>query len=100
MDANKVVAGKRNENRILELKLKNEKLGLDLDELSVREKLALSSSIISDYNIGLIRVNNTLGNKILVKEFERVIPQMNSTKALIIDLRNTVSGGIHQLLNQ
>jgi carboxyl-terminal processing protease len=93
--ANKVVAGKRNENRILELKLKNEKLfRLDLDELSVREeKFALSPSIISDYNIGLIRVNNTLGNKILVKEFERVIPQMNSTKALIIDLRNTVSGG-------
>jgi Periplasmic protease len=28
-----------------------------------------------------------------VKEFERVVPQMDSTKALIIDLRNTVSGG-------
>lgn len=93
--ANKIVAGKRNESRVLGLKLKNGKtLKLDIDSLKLREeKYALSPSIIENNSIGLIRVNNTLDNQILVKEFERVIPQMDSTKALIIDLRNTISGG-------
>lgn len=93
--ANKIVAGKRNESRVLVLKLKNGKaFKLDIDSLKLREeKFALSPSIIENKTIGLIRVNNTLGNQILVKEFERVIPQMDSTKALIIDLRNTIDGG-------
>ncbi|WP_162623315.1 S41 family peptidase [Confluentibacter sediminis] len=93
--ANKIVAGKRNESRVLELKLQNGKtFKLDIDSLKLREeKFALSPSIIENKSIGLIRVNNTLGNQILVKEFKRVIPQMDSTKALIIDLRNTISGG-------
>jgi carboxyl-terminal processing protease len=93
--ANKIIAGKRNENRVLELKLKNGKFfTLDIDGLKIRdEKYVLTPSIIPNTNIGLIRINNTLGNQILVKEFERIIPQMDSTKALIIDLRNTVDGG-------
>jgi len=93
--ANKIIAGKRNESRILQLKLQNGDLfTLDIDSLKLREeKYALSPSIISSQNIGVIRVNNTLGNKILVKEFKRVLPQMDSTKAIIIDLRNTISGG-------
>lgn len=93
--ANKIIAGKRNENRVLGLKLKNgEFFKLDIDSLKIKEeKFTLSPSIIENKSIGLIRVNNTLDNQILVKEFERVVPQMDSTKALIIDLRNTVSGG-------
>jgi carboxyl-terminal processing protease len=93
--ANKIVAGKRNESRVLGLKLQNGKtLKLDIDSLKLREeKFALSPSMIENKSIGLIRVNNTLGNQILVKEFKRVVPQMDSTKALIIDLRNTISGG-------
>lgn len=93
--ANKIVAGKRNESRVLGLKLQNGKtLKLDIDSLKLREeKFALSTSIIENKSIGLIRVNNTLGNQILVKEFNRIVSQMDSTKALIIDLRNTFSGG-------
>ena len=93
--ANKIVAGKLNESRVLGLKLQNGKaLKLDIDSLKLQEeKFALSPSIIENKSIGLIRVNNTLGNQILVNEFKRVVPQMDSTKALIIDLRNTISGG-------
>ena len=93
--ANKIIAGKRNESRVLDLKLKNGELfTIDLDNLILRkETSALSASIIPNHNIGLIRVNNTLGNDVLAKEFERIMPQMDSTKALVIDLRNTVDGG-------
>lgn len=93
--ANKVIAGKRNEKRILTLKLKSgEAYVLDMDQLSLRnEKDALTASVIPSHNIGLIRINNTLGDSRLVDEFEQALSTMTATKAVIIDLRNTVDGG-------
>lgn len=93
--ANKIIAGKRNENRILQLRLKNGDLfTLDLDSLKLRsEKSVLTASVVPKHNIGVIRINNSLGERRLVREFKKVLVEMDSTQALIIDLRNTIDGG-------
>jgi len=43
--------------------------------------------------IGIIRLNNSLGNNKLIKEFDSAINKLMHTKGLILDLRNTVGGG-------
>lgn len=44
-------------------------------------------------NIGYIKINNSLGNDDLIKAFDNAIENLWNTKALIIDLRETPSGG-------
>ncbi len=91
--ANKVLAGHYNKPRILNLKLANNKnIVLDLDKLSVKTNSELlNSSIIK--KIGVIRINNSLGNNNLIKEFDATLKKLENTKGLILDLRNTVDGG-------
>lgn len=43
--------------------------------------------------VGVIRLNNTLGNDDLVTAFDEALDELSNTKGLIIDLRNTVFGG-------
>ncbi|MFD2166087.1 S41 family peptidase [Thalassotalea euphylliae] len=44
-------------------------------------------------DLGYIRFNNSLGNAETVSEFANAITELMSTEGLIIDLRNTPSGG-------
>ncbi|MEO9599864.1 S41 family peptidase [Parasphingorhabdus sp.] len=44
-------------------------------------------------NIGVIRINNALGNNDLIAAFDQAVENLSDTKAMIIDLRNTPSGG-------
>lgn len=44
-------------------------------------------------NIGYIRFNNSLGNSETINAFKEAINELTETKSLIIDLRNTPSGG-------
>lgn len=91
--ANRVLSGKRNESRILSLKLaNNEVIEFDLDELKIKNNEQQLSSR-TENEIGIIRINNSLGNNNLISEFDSVLDQLMSTKGLIIDLRNTVGGG-------
>jgi carboxyl-terminal processing protease len=92
--SNKIIAGKRNEPRVLKLLLKTgDTLDFDLDKLKLRTvKFFLTPKILKD-NIGYIRINNTLGQDMLVDEIDRVMKDLMDTKAMIIDLRNTVDGG-------
>ena len=43
--------------------------------------------------IGYIRLNDSLGNGDLVAEFDRALDRLRATRGLVIDLRNTASGG-------
>lgn len=43
--------------------------------------------------IGVIRINNSLGNQALVSQFAQALATLADTKTLLIDLRNTPSGG-------
>ncbi len=44
-------------------------------------------------NIGIITINNSLGKNTLITEFDKALNSLIATEGLIIDLRNTVSGG-------
>lgn len=91
--ANKILAGRYNEPRILTLKLlnnKNVEYNLDSIEL-INNKNLLTSKVVN--KIGIIRINNSLGNDNLVSEFDKILNELSNTKGLIIDLRNTIFGG-------
>ena len=51
----------------------------------------LETKIYDD--IGYIRINNSLGNNDLISSFDSALLKMQNTKALILDLRETPSGG-------
>ena len=90
---NKILAGRYNEPRNLVLKLLNGKvIKLNLDNLKVKKYNTLLSIKIVD-SIGIITINNSLGNNFLITEFDKALDSLKNTKGLIIDLRNTVSGG-------
>ncbi len=90
---NKVIAGQRNQPRVLKLKLKNNTTTLlDINELKILDdKSLLNYSKSGEY--GIIRINNSLGNSDLIKAFDDALDNLLDTKGLIIDLRNTVDGG-------
>ncbi len=43
--------------------------------------------------LGIIRINNSLGNAALIQRFAEALEMLADTDALLIDLRNTPSGG-------
>ncbi|PIA78930.1 hypothetical protein BFR04_05260 [Gaetbulibacter sp. 4G1] len=91
--ANKVLAGRYNEPRVLTLKLSNKKeIELDIDKIKIKNNHGLlTTQTIND--VGIIRINNSLGNDNLVSEFDNALNDLSNTKGLIIDLRNTIFGG-------
>ena len=91
--ANKTLAGKYNEPRVLTLKLKTGKITtIDLDKLKFKKYSDLLSSKKIN-NIAYIRIHNSLGQNNLIEAFDQTLDSLMDTKALIIDLRNTVDGG-------
>ncbi len=91
--ANKILAGRYNEPRIVTLKLPNNKeIEFDLDAIQLKKDNNLLTSKIID-QIGVIRINNSLGDPNLVSEFDSTLNRLLGTKGLIIDLRNTIFGG-------
>lgn len=44
-------------------------------------------------DVGVIRINNSLGNNELIREFDDAVKTLSNSEAIIIDLRNTPSGG-------
>lgn len=91
--SNKILAGRYNQPRVLKLKLKNKSIiDFDLDKLEIREEENLLTVDELD-NIGIIRINNSLGKDEIINEFDNALDSLFNTKGLIIDLRNTVNGG-------
>lgn len=90
---NKILSGRYNKPRILTLKLKKSKIiEFNLDKLKIINNDNLLTARVEN-NIGIIRLNNSLGNNKLIKEFDKSLDKLMDTKGLIIDLRNTVDGG-------
>lgn len=90
---NKLLAGRYNERRLLSLQLKNGTTTMfDLDALKYKNEKDLLNAAQRN-NIGIIRINNSLGNNDLVAAFDKALDELWNTKGLVIDLRNTVDGG-------
>ncbi|GEM_PF-524030 len=90
---NKILAGRYNQPRILTLRLPNKKeVELDIDSIHIINDIDLLTVRTID-GVGLIRINNSLGNDNLINEFDKALNGLMETKGLIIDLRNTIFGG-------
>jgi carboxyl-terminal processing protease len=57
------------------------------------DKLEIESKILRG-NVGYILINNSLGDNELIPLFDSILTTLKNTRAIILDLRNTPSGGI------
>ena len=90
--ANKIISGRLNEKRILTLKLTDDrKISLDVDNIKIKEDKKLLS-VEKKNGIAIIKINNSLGNIKLIRQFDNELNNLLNTKGLILDLRNTVNG--------
>jgi hypothetical protein len=91
--SNKILSGRRNEPRIITLKTKTGKIEtLDIDKIKIRKDTNLMSYKIIN-NVGVIRLNNSLGETKTKIEFNQALNDLKETTGIILDLRNTVDGG-------
>ena len=90
---NKILSGRYDEaNEIMVELISGELIDVDLNKIQIRNDEGLLSSDVKD-GVGVIRINNTLGNSDLIAEFDEKLDALMSTQGLILDLRNTVGGG-------
>lgn len=90
---NKLIAGRYDQSRWVTVRLPNGKLAeFNPDIIKLKESDSLLNSSIEN-EIGIIRINNSLGEEALVHTFDQALDSLMDTKGLILDLRNTVDGG-------
>jgi len=91
--ANKLIAGRYNEPRLIELTMPDHSsLKVDIDNINIHQSdQQLSVSRVKD--IAIVRINNALGENDLISMFDTALDSLMDTEGLILDLRNTVSGG-------
>ena len=91
-----LLAGRRNEKRSIEVISNGERSVLSIDIQptgeSVETKPLLEYRLIEKV-IGYIRINNSLGDADLIKQFDLALAALKNTRGLILDLRDTPSGG-------
>ena len=91
--ANKILAGKYNQQRTLELKLTDKSsYTINIDSLVLKEENSVLDFHQVD-SIGVITINNSLGQSSLIQAFDSCMDSLLSAKGIILDLRNTISGG-------
>lgn len=90
---NAAIAGRYNAPRRIELMRHGTTRALDLgDPIPTPTRSPVSSEIISS-GIGYIRYNNSLGNESTIESYDQALDALRDTRALILDLRDTPSGG-------
>lgn len=93
-----IANGKRKGKRHLTFHTKKETRNVTLESprefaIQLSKTPILSTSRGPQGKIGIIRINNSLGHNDLITAFDEALENLSDTKALIIDLRNTPSGG-------
>lgn len=91
--ANKIMAGRYDQPRTIQLKLRDgtvTQINPDNWQVTKNDQL-LTAKVVN--KIGIINIHNALGNNQLIHAFDEALDNMLDTKAVIIDLRNTISGG-------
>lgn len=91
-----LLAGRHNEIRRVEVTSGGKSRTLVIDDEHSGPQSAATALV--DYRrmergIGYIRINNSLGNLDLIREFDAALAALRGTKGLILDLRDTPSGG-------
>ena len=91
-----VLAGNHSEPRKITVAYKGKKTDFYPDQSGNIDIHNYESSIESKMlpnTIGYIRINNCLGDNALINDFDSVLNRFMETKALVLDLRETPSGG-------
>jgi carboxyl-terminal processing protease len=93
---NVALAGRRRASRELVVATPSGELSIAL-RATVEQAMAIEAAAplsVERYGeIGVIRIANSLGNDMLIGEFEAAIAALSALPALLVDLRNTPSGG-------
>ncbi|MDQ3232998.1 MAG: S41 family peptidase, partial [Pseudobdellovibrionaceae bacterium] len=100
---NIALGGRRNSPRSIEVIRQGAKRHFNLpssyeSSRQSRSPTPISFKLLSN-QIGYIRINNSLGNLQAVPEFAKAVGELSHTTALIIDLRDTPSGGNTSVAN-
>lgn len=90
-----LLAGRRNGKRTIEVITNGERRMLTIDDQIIIESTPAS---LLEYRrienrFGYIRFNNSLGDTGLIKQFDSALAELRTTRGLILDLRDTPSGG-------
>jgi carboxyl-terminal processing protease len=91
-----LLAGRHNQKRSLEIIDKGGRRVIAIDQPAggeAPEKQPLLEYRRIDKGIGYIRINNSLGDLELIKQFDLALSALRHTRGLILDLRDTPSGG-------
>ncbi|MFI5141694.1 MAG: S41 family peptidase [Bacteroidia bacterium] len=87
-----LLAGTYLVKRVLTLKQNNNTTTITLNDVKDTTQALLDFETLNN-NIGYIKFNNSLGETRVVQQFDSALNNLKNTKALIIDLRSTPSGG-------
>lgn len=90
------VSGLRNKPRTLVFKVGEELRTIDLPATYALSKTINAGPLLEtsrNGDVGIIRINNALGNNDMIPAFDQAVQSLSDTSAMIIDLRNTPSGG-------
>lgn len=90
-----VLAGRHDTQRVLVLKSGAHERTVNLparDQKFSNDGGPVSQAIKGD-SVGYIRINDSLGDGATIRAFDAAVDSLMNTRALIVDLRNTASGG-------
>ncbi len=92
-----LLAGRRNQRRSLEvIATGRERKLISIDDQPAAQATGprpLLEYRLLEGDIGYIRINNSLGDTGLIKEFDVALAALRKTRGLILDMRDTPSGG-------
>ncbi|SEK31353.1 carboxyl-terminal processing protease [Aquimarina amphilecti] len=88
--ANLLLAGTHNTKRSINV---NDSLTFNIENVKNNNATELVGSKVIGDNIGYIKINNSLGNNGTIKTFDKVLSNLQNTKGIVLDLRDTPSGG-------
>lgn len=90
---NSAIAGRWNVARVFKLKRGNKSWTLEVPTFRApKHDHALTVDVRKD-GIVYLRPENSLGEDALIREMDQAVPAMRKAKGIILDLRNTSSGG-------
>jgi carboxyl-terminal processing protease len=89
-----LLSGNRQEKRKIEvINGDNKSVLITVETQTLQEKKSLIEYKLLDQNIGYIKINNSLGDIDLIGQFDLALDSLKNTKGLLLDLRDTPSGG-------
>ncbi len=88
-----VLAGRHDRPVRLDISVGNQRRSFEFQPGRTTEPNALLAAAVLGDGIGYVRVHNSLGNTELIAAYDSALAELRHTRGLILDLRDTPSGG-------